>query len=100
MLLTAELSLQSRFGITLGAKLQSVDLLKSSCLGFPSAEIPGTYQHIWKVMFHVLELCKQRADCGVRDSGCLFFFFFFTFVGIMRKTSQISRVFQNVQALC
>lgn len=75
MLLTAELSLQSQFGLTLGAKLQSVDLLKSSCLGSPSAEIPGTYQLIWKDMSHVLELCKQPADCGIRDSRCLFLFY-------------------------
>lgn len=74
MLLTAEQSLQSGFGLTLGAKLQSVNLLKSSCLGSPRAEIPGTYQLIWKDMFHVLELCKQPAGCGVSDSRCLFFF--------------------------
>lgn len=74
ILLTAELALQSRFGLTLGAKLQSVNVLKSSCLGFPSAEIPGMYQHVWKDMFHVLELCKQPADCGARDNRWLFFF--------------------------
>ena len=72
----------------------TVNLLKSSCLGFPSAEIPDMYQHIWKDIFHISELCKQPEDCGARDSRWLFFFLHLLTGNEENKSLESSRMFK------